>query len=84
MDYADWPPWAKAKLKRCRTAVHGAAATSVGAAALGVSVPRGGATSELSGQLGLAASTWSLTASARRRLRSTFLPSSSMCKRMLA
>ena len=46
---------------RCRVAEHGTAATSVGAAARGVCVPRGGATSELSDLLGLAASTWSLT-----------------------
>ena len=71
LQYAEWPSWAKGKLKRCRVAVHGAAATSVGAAARGVSVPRGSATSQLSAQLGLQASTWSLTVSARRRLRAS-------------
>ena len=69
VEYAKWPPWAKAKFSLCRVAVSGAAATSVGAADRGISVPRGGATSELSGQLGLATSTWSPTVSIRRRLR---------------
>ena len=69
VEYAKWPPWAKAKFTLCRVAVSGAAATSVGAADRGISVPRGGATSELSGQLGLATSTWSPTVSVRRRLR---------------
>lgn len=69
VEYDDWPPWAKAKLRLCRVAVHGAAATSVRAAARGVSVPRGGATRERAEQLGASGSTWSLTPTARRRIR---------------
>ena len=68
VDFAKWPPWAKGKLKRCRVGVSGAAAISVGAAAQGINVPRGGATSELSEQLGLATCTWSLPGTLRRRL----------------
>ena len=68
VEYADWPAWAKGKLKRCRVPTHGAAAISVGAAARGVRVPRGAATSQLAGQLGLAASTWDLIWQARHQI----------------
>ena len=48
---AAWPGWAKSAEKRARVVCHGAAATSSQAAALGVSVPRGCATAQLSHEL---------------------------------
>ena len=48
---AAWPGWAKSAEKRARVVCHGAAATSSQAAALGVAVPRGCATAQLSHEL---------------------------------